>query len=66
MAAFESEGALWRTSSYSGTGGGNCVEVADGAEVVAVRDSKAPEGVMLSFSPAAWRAFVEATTHDEL
>jgi hypothetical protein len=46
----------WRTSSYSGTGQENCVEVAFGGEV-GVRDSKnpAPE---LTFSPEAWRGFL--------
>lgn len=30
----------WRTSSYSGANGGNCVEVASPGEAVAVRDTK--------------------------
>ncbi|MGI5151035.1 DUF397 domain-containing protein [Plantactinospora sp. CA-294935] len=51
--------ARWRKSSRSGTSGGNCVEVADNLPgVVAVRDSKDPAGPVLSFGPAAWRAFV--------
>lgn len=49
----------WRKSSRSGTGNGNCVEVATNvAGVVAVRDSKDPSGPMLSVSPAEWRAFL--------
>ncbi|MCD0447809.1 DUF397 domain-containing protein [Actinocorallia sp. API 0066] len=32
--------ATWRKSSYSGQEGGNCVELADGAAVIGVRDSK--------------------------
>ncbi|AVT35617.1 DUF397 domain-containing protein [Plantactinospora sp. BB1] len=51
--------ARWRKSTRSGTNGGNCVEVADNLPgVVAVRDSKDPAGPVLTFRPAAWRAFV--------
>lgn len=49
----------WRRSSRSGTGGGNCVEVATHASgLVAVRDSKDPAGPLLSVTPTQWRAFV--------
>jgi hypothetical protein len=50
----------WRKSSYSGANGGNCVEVAvrrEGGRVL-VRDAKSRAGVMLRFSPQAWRRFV--------
>ena len=50
--------ADWRKSSYSGTNGGNCVEVARNLpDVVAVRDSKDPAGPALVFTPADWEAF---------
>jgi hypothetical protein len=50
--------ATWRKSSYSGTNGGNCVEVAGNLPgVVAVRDSKDPDGPALVFTPAGWAAF---------
>lgn len=58
-------GAQWRKSSYSGNAGGDCVEVADLAAVVAVRDSKDPQGPALGFSPAAFRAFVAAAANGE-
>jgi hypothetical protein len=49
----------WRTSSYSGSNGGTCVEVADNLPgVVAVRDSKDPEGPVLRFSRVDWSAFM--------
>lgn len=49
----------WRKSSYSGSNGGNCVEVARvPAPSVAVRDSKDPEGPRLVFTPDDWRVFV--------
>jgi hypothetical protein len=47
----------WRKSSYSGNGGGNCVEVALVAGGIAVRDSKNPDGPRLIFTPAEWEAF---------
>jgi hypothetical protein len=51
--------AQWRTSSYSGSNGGTCVEVADNLpEMVFVRDSKDPDGPVLRFSRADWSAFV--------
>jgi hypothetical protein len=51
-------GAMWRKSSYSSANGGACVEVASNLPgVVAVRDSKAPGGPALVFTPAQWQAF---------
>jgi hypothetical protein len=35
-------GTAWRKSSYSGSNGGTCVEVAAVGPAVAVRDSKHP------------------------
>ena len=52
--------AVWHKSSYSGGGGGNCLEVAVGhPTVVPVRDSKNPLGPKLVFRAEAWTAFVE-------
>ncbi|MFD8287323.1 DUF397 domain-containing protein [Streptomyces lavendulae] len=50
--------AAWRKSSYSGTTGGDCVEVASQHALVAVRDSKNPDGPVFTVSPAAFAAFV--------
>jgi len=50
----------WRKSSYSGNGGGDCVEVADHASRVLVRDTKQDgAGPALRFTPAAWRRFAD-------
>jgi hypothetical protein len=49
----------WRTSSYSGDNGGNCVEVGTAAHTVAVRDSKNPDGPVLAFATGAWTAFTQ-------
>lgn len=38
--------------------GSNCVEVATAPEVVAVRDSKDPDGPKLAFAPSAWATFL--------
>ncbi|WP_217196919.1 DUF397 domain-containing protein [Streptomyces buecherae] len=49
----------WRKSSYSGSNGGDCIEVAPGFPgVVPVRDSKDPHGPILSFNASAWEAFI--------
>jgi hypothetical protein len=51
----------WRTSSYSGSNGGNCIEIAVTAAsgTVAVRDSKDPAGAMLEFGPQDWMRFAD-------
>ena len=64
-------GARWRKSSYSSSNGGNCVEVAavarsGSARVVAVRDSKDPDGPVLAFTHAEWQAFVRGVQAGEL
>ncbi|MCM2577631.1 DUF397 domain-containing protein [Streptomyces meridianus] len=50
--------AAWITSSYSDSGGGNCVEVAVNSGQVLVRDSKDRSGPRLSFEADAWAEFV--------
>ncbi|GGT34603.1 hypothetical protein GCM10010207_38310 [Streptomyces atratus] len=54
--------ATWRRSSYSNSsGGGDCLEVADGhTGIVPVRDSKRPEGPALAIAASAWTPFVES------
>jgi hypothetical protein len=51
--------ATWFKSSYSGGGGGNCLEVShDFPNRIPVRDSKTPQGPVLTFLPETWAAFV--------
>ncbi len=59
--------AEWVKSSYSGNGGGSCVEWAPAyapSGSVPVRDSKDPDGPALVFSADAWASFVTALKAD--
>ncbi len=53
--------ARWFTSSFSGSNGASCVEVAIADEAVAVRDTKDRTRPPLTCTPAAWDAFLTAT-----
>ncbi|WP_019057215.1 DUF397 domain-containing protein [Streptomyces prunicolor] len=56
--------ATWHKSSYSGGGGNECLEVANGhPALVPVRDSKNPLGPKLVFPASAWSTFVEDLKH---
>lgn len=48
----------WRKSSYSGSNGGNCVEVGKAGGVVAVRDTTDRDGVTLDLPAEAWARFI--------
>jgi hypothetical protein len=56
MTTFDFSAARWCKSSRSDHSG-ECVEVASVASVVAVRDSKDPDGPKLIVDDAQWRAF---------
>lgn len=47
----------WFKSSYSGSEGDNCIEVAMRTEAVLVRDSKDTDRQVLAVSRDAWSAF---------
>jgi hypothetical protein len=47
----------WRTSSYSGNNGGQCVEIA-ARETVLVRDSKDSCGPVLEADARVWQEFI--------
>ncbi|MEQ4303332.1 DUF397 domain-containing protein [Plantactinospora sp. B6F1] len=53
MTSTDSTGMVWRKSSRSGSDT-NCVEVAELPLLVAVRDSKDPDGPTLIFSRRSW------------
>jgi hypothetical protein len=48
----------WFKSSYSGSSGDNCIEVAKCSDAVRVRDSKDKEGGQLALSRTTWSTFV--------
>lgn len=51
--------AIWRKSTRSSSSGQNCVEVATNLPgIVAVQDSKDPEGPKLIFGAEQWQGFV--------
>ncbi|MFJ9678233.1 DUF397 domain-containing protein [Streptomyces sp. NPDC101194] len=55
-------GLTWFKSSYSTADGPSCVEVAETASVIHVRDSKNIPGPRLGFTPDAWAEFVTYTS----
>lgn len=59
--------AVWRKSSRSSGNGQNCVEVAVNLPgLVAVRDSKNPEGPALVLTPTQWRALLTVARSNRL
>jgi hypothetical protein len=54
----------WRTSSYSGNNGGQCVEAGSAPGRVMVRDTKDRDGQTLAFTPSAWRNFAARIRDD--
>ncbi|HEX6077066.1 MAG TPA: DUF397 domain-containing protein [Micromonosporaceae bacterium] len=55
---------VWRKSTRSGQGA-DCVEVAVLPDRVLVRDSKDPDGTVLSFAYSEWRVFTGGVTDGE-
>ncbi len=54
----------WRKSTRSGNQA-NCVMVRNSPTTVQVKDSKHPEGAVLSFTHDEWRAFVGGAAEGE-
>ena len=50
----------WRKSSHSSASGSDCIEVAEVADMVAVRDSKDPCGPAYLFGRQQWAALLRA------
>ncbi|MFJ9967755.1 DUF397 domain-containing protein [Streptomyces avermitilis] len=48
----------WFKSSYSGTEGDNCIEVAPTPTTIHIRDSKDLTRPHLALTPTAWGSFV--------
>lgn len=60
------DGARWRKSSHSATGNDTCVELADVAGLVGVRDSVDPDGPKLAFTRGQMRALAARIAAGEL
>jgi Domain of unknown function (DUF397) len=58
--------ARFRKSSYSGSAGGNCVEIAMADSYFGVRDSKNPVGPVLVLGPDRARAFLAAIQREQI
>ena len=52
-------GIVWRTSSYSGSNRGACVEASATGPAIAVRDSKDQHGPQLAFPTDTWKTFTD-------
>jgi hypothetical protein len=56
----------WRKSMYSGANEGSCVEVMQADRLVAVRDSKNPDGPVLAFGRTEWRGLLSGIKSGDL
>ncbi|MEU6483792.1 DUF397 domain-containing protein [Streptomyces sp. NPDC046887] len=57
------DGLSWFKSSYSGSDGGDCVEIATSSTTIHVRDSKTTEnGPVLRVGHDQWNAFLALAT----
>jgi len=61
VTAFDRNELTWRKSVYSAQG--NCVEIARTEQSVYMRDSKDPDGPVLTFSVEVFRSFIETLKH---
>ena len=67
MSVYDFSSVLWRKSARSDSEGDNCVEIAGLPTVIAVRDSKHPDGPKLAFGRAAFGMLareIRAGRHD--
>jgi len=61
------EVGAWRKASHSGGNGGACVEVAPTEKsLIAVRDSKNPNGPKLAFAQPTWQSFIRQVRNTTL
>lgn len=64
MSSFEVADLKWRKAQKS-AGNGACVEVASFQDIVAVRDSKDPNGPVLTYAQSEWGTFLRGAKAGE-
>jgi hypothetical protein len=57
-------GVAWRKAQLS-VANGACVQVARAGEMLAMRDSKDPDGPVLMYTPVEWHAFLDGAKKGE-
>jgi len=60
----KSRGLMWRKAQLS-VGNGACLEVAQMNGMIALRDSKNPQGPMLTYTRVEWYAFLDGAKKGE-
>jgi hypothetical protein len=63
LSNLEVSGLQWRKARRSANNGA-CVEVAPAIGQILIRDSRDPEGPLLSYSIVAFRSFLDSTKKD--
>ncbi|MEU8125196.1 DUF397 domain-containing protein [Spirillospora sp. NPDC049024] len=58
--------ARWRKASRSSASGSDCVEIAQVSDLIAIRDSKAPNGPTVVIDRKAWRTLTNRAHRGEL
>lgn len=58
--------ARWRKASRSSASGSDCVELAHASKVIAIRDSKNPDGPKLLLDRTAWQELTHRVGSGEL
>ena len=59
MSEYPPESLAWQKSSWS-VGDGACIEIVESDAFIFIRDSRRPDGPLLSVSHDEWRAFVKS------
>jgi hypothetical protein len=65
MDHIEFDSSEFRKSSFSPPSNGGCVEVASRDDMVAIRESKDPDGTVLTFTKRDWDLFVKGVKAGE-
>lgn len=58
--------ARWRKASRSSASGSDCVELAHASGVIAIRDSKDPDGPKLLLNRTGWQELTDRLSAGEL